>query len=248
MALLLDGQTAFITGGGSGIGRAAALGMAREGARILVADLGGADETAELIKTDGGEAFAVKLDVTDEQAVNAAVDSAVARWGRLDIGFNNAGINIENRADFWERLDLYDRTIEVNQRAVLICMMAELRHMAKARKGAIVNTASVAGETGIGGPGYCASKHAVIGLTRAAALRFAEEGIRVNAICPGATETGMMGARHTEESRKKKAAIAPMNRIAAPSEIADAVIYLASERASFITGHAMNVDGGFMAW
>jgi NAD(P)-dependent dehydrogenase (short-subunit alcohol dehydrogenase family) len=242
--MILDGKTAFVTGGGSGIGRATCIAFAREGAKVLVVDLDGAQDTAAAI---GGDAYAVTLDITDQAAVDAAVDGLVARWGRIDIAFNNAGINIENKRDHWDRLDLFDRTMEVNVRGMMICMVAELRHMAPARSGSIVNTASTAGFSGIAGPGYVASKHAVIGLTRSAALRYAEEGIRVNALCPGATFGGMMSKRHDPESLKVKARANPVNRIADPEELAEAVVFMASDRASYMTGHPMAVDGGFLA-
>lgn len=247
MAGLLEGKVAFVTGAGSGIGRATARAFAREGARVCAADLAGADETARMIGQAGGEAYPVVLDVTDQAAVDAAVDGIVARWGRIDVAFNNAGINIENKLDHWQRLDLYDRTMEVNVRGVLICMIAELRHMYPQRSGSIINTASTASFTGIAGPGYVASKHAVMGLTRSAALRYAEEGIRVNALCPGATFGGMMSKRHNPESLKAKARAHPMNRIAEPEEMAEAVVFLASDRASYMTGHPLAVDGGFLA-
>lgn len=245
MGGLLEGRTAFITGGGNGIGRATAQAMAKEGAKVCVTDLSGAEETAAAI---GGDAYAVTLDVTDEAAVNAAIDGVVSRWGHLDIAFNNAGINIENKAAPWDRLDLFDKTMDVNLRGVMLCMVAELRHMQPQGRGVIINTASTASFTGIAGPGYVASKHAVLGLTRSAAVRFAEEGIRINALCPGGTMTGMMGARHDEDSMKRKARACPMNRIADPAELAEAVVFLASDKASFVTGHPLLVDGGFMAW
>jgi NAD(P)-dependent dehydrogenase (short-subunit alcohol dehydrogenase family) len=248
MSDLLSGKVAFVSGGGSGIGRATALMLAQDGARVLVTDLVGAQETAAAIVAEGSDAYSVTLDVTDEVAVNAAIDGLVGRWGRIDVGFNNAGISIEKNSDAWCDLHRYDRTVAVNQRGVLLCMIAQLRHMTRQQAGSIINTASVAGLSGIGAPGYVASKHAVLGLTRAAALRYAKEGIRVNAICPGATETGMMSARHDAESRRAKAAIAPMNRIADPSEMAGTVAFLASDRASFITGQAIAIDGGFMIW
>jgi len=245
MGGLLEGRTAFITGGGNGIGRATAQAMAKEGAQVCVTDLAGAEETAAAI---GGDAYGLTLDVTDEAAVNAAIDGVVARWGQLDIAFNNAGINIENKAAPWDRLDLFDKTMDVNVRGVMLCMVAELRHMQSQGRGVIINTASTASFTGIAGPGYVASKHAVLGLTRSAAIRFAEEGVRINALCPGGTMTGMMGARHDEDSMKRKARACPMNRIADPAELAEAVVFLASDKASFVTGHPLLVDGGFMAW
>lgn len=247
MSGMLEGKSAFVTGAGSGIGRATAVAMAREGAKVLCADLSGADETAAAITVSGGEAYSAVLDVTDEAAVNAAVDGLVAKWGRLDIGFNNAGINIENKRDHWDRLDLFDKSMEVNVRGVMICMLAELRHMYPQRSGSIVNTASTAALSGIAGPGYVASKHAVLGLTRSAALRYAEDGIRVNALCPGATFGGMMSERHNPETLKRKAADHPMNRIAYPEEMAEGVVFLASDRASYMTGHPLAIDGGFGA-
>ena len=247
MTGMLQGKTAFVTGAGSGIGRATAIAMAREGAKVLCADLGGADATAATIAQRGGETYAVMLDVTDQAAVDAAVDSLVARWGKLDVAFNNAGINIENKRDHWERLDLFDRTMEVNVRGVMICMLAELRHMYPARSGSIINTASTAAFSGIAGPGYVASKHAVMGLTRSAALRYAEDGIRINALCPGATFGGMMSERHNPETLKRKASEHPMNRIAQPEEMAEGVVFLASDRASYMTGHPLAIDGGFGA-
>jgi len=248
MTGLLSGRMAFVTGGGSGIGQAAARAMAAQGAIVTVADLAGADITVAAIAAAGGQAFAITLDVTDQGAVDAAIDGAVARHGRLDIAFNNAGINIENKRAAWDDIVAFDRTVAVNQRGVMLCMIAELRHMARQRSGSIINTASVASFKGITGPGYTASKHAVVGLTRAAAVRYAEEGVRINAICPGATQTGMMAARHDEETRKRKAREAPMNRIAEPEEIAATVVFLASDQASYMTGHALAVDGGMMAW
>ena len=247
MTGMLQHKTAFVTGAGSGIGQATAIAMAREGAKVLCADLAGATVTAATIAQRGGESYAMTLDVTDQAAVDAAVDALVVRWGKLDVAFNNAGINIENKRDHWERLDLFDRTLEVNVRGVMICMLAELRHMYPARSGSIINTASTAAFSGIAGPGYVASKHAVMGLTRSAALRYAEDGIRVNALCPGATFGGMMGERHNPETLKRKAADHPMNRIAQPEEMAEGVVFLASDRASYMTGHPLAIDGGFGA-
>jgi NAD(P)-dependent dehydrogenase (short-subunit alcohol dehydrogenase family) len=245
---LLEGKTAFITGAGSGIGRAAALAFAEEGARVAVADLKGADAVAGEIEAAGGEAFAIELDVTDEAAVNAAVDSVVERWGRLDCAFNNAGVSLENLDTQWGSLDIFDKSVLVNQRGVLLCMAAELRHMAAQNSGAIVNTASIAGLVGAGGAGYVASKHAVVGLTQSAAMRYAAQGIRVNAVCPGVVVTPM--TQVIADDPKGRAVLdqmTPMNRMGEPREIADAVVFLCSDKASFITGHPLAVDGGYLA-
>lgn len=248
MAGLLEGKTAFVTGGGSGIGRATALAFAEEGAKVAVADLKGADAVADEINAAGGEAFAIALDVTDEAAVNAAVDAVVARWGRIDCAFNNAGVTLEGLQTPWGQLDAYDKTIGINQRGVLLCMAAELRHMAAQKSGAIVNTSSIAGLSGAGGAGYVASKHAVIGLTRSAALRYAAEGVRVNAVCPGVIETPMTAPiAETPQGRAVLDQMTPIGRMGRAHEIADAVVFLCSDKASFITGHPLAVDGGYIA-
>jgi len=245
---ILEGKIAFVTGGGAGIGRATALAFAEEGARVAVADLKGAEETAAAITAQGGDAYAVALDVTDEAAVNAAVDGVVERWGRLDIGFNNAGVSLEDMTTPWDSVEIYDRVTAVNQRGVMLCMAAELRHMARQKSGAIVNTASVAGMAGLSGAGYCGSKHAVIGLTRSAAMRYAAEGIRVNAVCPGAIVTPMTEAvARDPQGGAFMAQMHPMNRMGEAREVADAVVFLASDKASFITGHPLAVDGGYLA-
>lgn len=247
---LLTGKIAFVTGGGSGIGRATALAFAAEGARVAVADLNadGAAETAALVAAAGGEARHGALDVTDGAAVDTFVDALVADWGGLDCAFNNAGVALEGMETPWGNLDAYDRSIAVNQRGLLLCMAAELRHMERAGRGAIVNTASIAGMSGAGGAGYCGSKHAVIGLTRSAALRYAAQGIRINAVCPGAIRTPMVEAvAQEEEAARFIAAMHPMNRIGEAQEVADAVVFLCSDKASFITGHPLAVDGGYLA-
>ncbi|MHB9879351.1 SDR family oxidoreductase [Pacificimonas sp. ICDLI1SI03] len=248
MEKLLEGKIAFVTGGAGGIGQASAIAFAKEGAKVAIADLKDPTETVAAIEAAGGEAYGLSLDVTDEAAVNAAVDGVVEKWGKLDIAFNNAGISLEEMSTPWESVDIYDKVVAVNQRGVMLCMAAELRHMTKAGSGAIVNTASVAGLVGLSGAGYCSSKHAVIGLTRSAAMRYAAEGIRVNAVCPGAIETPMTSGPHVpEDSKAFMAQMHPMNRMGKASEIADGVVFLVSDRASFITGHPLPIDGGFVA-
>lgn len=248
MSKLLDGKIAFVTGAAGGIGQATALAFAIEGAKVAVADLADAADTVRLIEVQGGEAYAIRLDVTDQAAVDAAVDGVVERWGRLDIAFNNAGVSLETMTTPWESIDLYDKVVAVNQRGVLLCMAAELRHMVPQRSGAIVNTSSVAGMSGLSGPGYCGSKHAVVGLTRSAAMRYAADGIRINCVCPGAISTPMTGSENLDpQSRAFMAQMHPMNRMGEAREIADGVVFLVSDRASFITGHPLAIDGGYLA-
>ena len=250
MTKLLDDRTAFVTGGGSGIGRATALRLAEEGALVMVADRNGeaAEETSVMIRGMGGESYAQALDVVDEAAVDACVDALISRWGRLDVAFNNAGVSLEDASSPWGALAAYDRMMDVNARGVLLCMRAELRHMTAAGRGAIVNTASIAGLTGAGGAGYCGSKHAVVGLTRSAALAYAARGVRVNAVCPGVIATPMVDAARQDP---RTAAIIdqmhPIGRAGEAREIADAVVFLCSDMSSFITGHPLAVDGGFTA-
>lgn len=248
MAGLLENRIAFVTGGAGGIGAATAIAFAAEGAKVAVADLKDPAETVAAITAAGGEAYSIALDVTDQATVEAAVDGVVAKWGRLDIAFNNAGVSLEDYTTPWESVELYDKVVAVNQRGVMLCMAAELRHMAKQGSGSIVNTASVAGMVGLAGAGYCGSKHAVVGLTRSAAMRYAAEGIRVNCVCPGAISTPMTEAEGlSDQSRAFMAQMHPMNRMGRAEEIADAVVFLASDKASFITGHPLAVDGGYLA-
>jgi NAD(P)-dependent dehydrogenase (short-subunit alcohol dehydrogenase family) len=254
MTGMLDGKTALITGGGRGIGRATALLFAREGARVAVADQSaeGAAETVALINRDGGQAISIAADVTKADAVAAMIASAVTAFGRLDCAFNNAGIapyqvgaGGKKIADWSEAS--FDRMLEVNVKGVWLCMRAELEQMLKQGSGAIVNTASIAGVIGLQtSSAYVASKHAVIGLTRTAALEYAANKIRVNAVCPGFIETDMtrdtMARRGTELM-----ALVPFHRMGTADEIAEMVCWLSSDRASYVTGAAYTVDGGYTA-
>jgi NAD(P)-dependent dehydrogenase (short-subunit alcohol dehydrogenase family) len=254
MTGMLDGKTALITGGGRGIGRATALLFAREGARVAVADQSaeGAAETVALINRDGGQAISIAADVTKAGAVAAMVASAVTAFGRLDCTFNNAGIapyqvnaGGKKTADWSE--DSFDRILEVNVKGVWLCMRAELEQMLKQGSGAIVNTASIAGLIGLQtSSAYVASKHAVIGLTRTAALEYAASKIRVNAVCPGFIETDM--TRDTMARRGAELmALVPFHRMGTADEIAEMVCWLSSDRASYVTGAAYTVDGGYTA-
>jgi NAD(P)-dependent dehydrogenase (short-subunit alcohol dehydrogenase family) len=245
-------KVALVTGGGDGIGRAAALLFARRGARVLIIDIDAASAaaTAARIISEGGEATSIDGDVSRAEDVKACVDHALLQYGRLDCAFNNAGITIADDAAWDEAA--FRRTMEVNLHGVMACMAREIEVMLRNGGGAIVNTASTAAFSAsavVPLPGYTASKHAVIGLTRTAALQYAKRNIRVNAICPGVTLTGMVRRvmDYTPDARASLEAYSPMGRMAAPDEMAEAAIWLASPKASFVTGHALVVDGGFLA-
>ena len=254
MTLLLEGKVALVTGGGNGIGREAALAFAREGARVAVADFeaDSARETVARINSAGGQAISLSGDVTVAAQVQAMMDGVIAAYGRLDCAFNNAGIaphQVESAGQLtheWSEAS-FDRMIEVNLKSVWLCMKHEIPLLQAAGGGAIVNTASIAGLIGLRtATGYVAAKHAVIGLTKAAAVEYAEEGIRVNAVCPGYIVTRM-----TAPTREKRSGAilmrTPMRRFGEPGEIAEMVVWLLSDRASYVTGAAYEVDGGMTA-
>ena len=243
------GRVAFVTGAGSGIGRATALAFAAQGAAVAVSDRAEkeVDETAHLIEERGGQALPVLCDVTRSADVAAAVAATVRRFGRLDLAFNNAGIE-QPPAPLHEIGDeQWDRIIDVNLRGVFYGMKHEIPAMLATGGGAIVNTSSGAGVIGIAGQSaYAASKHAVIGLTKAAALDYAADGVRVNAICPGIIETPMMDrfSGGTEQGRQRVIGQEPVGRMGRPEEIASAVLWLCSDLGAFTVGHALVVDGG----
>jgi NAD(P)-dependent dehydrogenase (short-subunit alcohol dehydrogenase family) len=243
------GRVAFITGAGSGIGRATALAFAAQGAAVAVSDNSdkGLHETAGLIEDQGGQALPVRCDVGRSDDVAAAVAAAVRQFGRLDFAFNNAGVE-QPVAPLHEISDeQWDRIIDINLRGVFYGMKHEIPAMLATGGGAIVNTSSGAGVIGIAGQSaYAASKHAVIGLTKAAALDYAAAGVRVNAVCPGIIETPMMDrfSGGTEEGRQRVIGQEPVGRMGRPEEIASAVLWLCSDLGAFTVGHALVVDGG----
>jgi NAD(P)-dependent dehydrogenase (short-subunit alcohol dehydrogenase family) len=252
MAGLVQDKIALVTGGGSGIGRATALMFAREGAKVVVADIvvTGGEETVQLIQAAGGEATFVKADMANASDIEAMVQKVIATYGRLDCAHNNAGIEgaTGRTADYNEAE--WDRVIRINLTAVWLCMKYEIPQMLKQGGGAIVNTASDAGLLGVPQmPAYVASKHGVVGLTKTAALEYAKSGIRVNAVCPGVIHTPMVeritGQRPGRAERMTAAE--PVGRMGKPEEIAAAVVWLCSDAASFVTGLPMAVDGGIAA-
>ena len=243
------GKVAFVTGAGSGIGRAAALAFAREGASVVVADVAeqSNQETARMIEELGARALAVRCDVTRAEDVKAALDKAVEAFGRLDFAFNNAGSEqpITATADLTEQE--WDRIVNINLRGVFLCMKYEIPLMLRNGAGVVVNTSSGAGVKGFKGQAaYAAAKHGVIGLTRSAALDYASQNTRINAVCPGIVETSMMDrfTRGTSEGRERVIAQEPIGRMGKPDEIASAVVWLCSDPAAFMIGHALVVDGG----
>lgn len=243
-------EVALVTGAGSGIGRATAVAFAQDGARVIASDVQAenAEETARMIRNSGGQAECIVADVSHAAEVENLVSRTIQHFGRLDFAFNNAGIEgvMATTADCTE--ENWDRIMAVNLKGVWLCMKHELPHMLERGSGAIVNCSSIAGLVGFPQlPAYVASKHGLVGLSRTAALEYAKQGIRVNAICPGVIDTAMVSRLSHEHPEAHLAAGEPMGRMGTPEEIANAVIWLCSSRASFVTGQAFAVDGGWVA-
>lgn len=249
----LQGKVNLVTGGSSGIGRATALAFAREGAKVIVSDIDieGGQETVQMIKQAGGEAIFVRADISRAIEVKELIDKAIDIYGRLDCAHNNAGIlggTTTATVDCTE--ENWDRVININLKGVFLCMKYEISQMLRQGVGVIVNTSSVAGLVGVtNSPAYVASKHGVVGLTKATALEYAKAGIRVNAVCPAPIHTPMTEPRTKDEAaaQAQLLTLQPSGRKGEPEEVAEAVVWLCSDAASFVTGHMMAVDGGWVA-
>lgn len=244
------GKLALVTGGSFGIGRATAIAFARAGAQVVIADIESNSDTLRAIKQAGGDPLFMQCDVSKPDQVQTMVQEIVKKFGRLDFAFNNAGIEGDNGPLQECALENWDRVLNVNLKSIFLCMKAQIPLMRSQGSGVIVNCASVAGMMGfINLPAYVASKHGVIGLTRAAALENAKQGIRINAICPGVIKTPMV-ERVTKGDPALEAsytAMEPVGRMGQPEEIAAAVLWLCSPESGFVTGAAIPVDGGMTA-
>lgn len=249
----LKGKVALVTGGSSGIGRASAMAFGREGAKVIVADVivDAGVKTVQRMVEAGGDAIFIKADVSKLVEVKMLVARAVDTYGRLDYAFNNAGVAQSVKAptaDYPE--EDWDRVMSINLKGVWLCMKCEIQQMLKQGGGSIVNNSSVAGIRGFPGrPAYAASKHGVIGLTKTAAVEYAHAGIRINAVCPGWIRTPMVDAtiNHQPEVEGQIAAMQPIGRIGTAAEVAEVVVWLCSDAASFVIGHCLTVDGGSVA-
>lgn len=251
--MLLENKVALITGGSSGIGRATAIAMAKEGAEVLISDVNGEGgaETVRLIENEGGTASYITADVSQSDEVKTMMDTVVHRYGKLDIAVNSAGIGGDLNAIHDQTEESFEQVMNINVKGLWLCMKHAIPLMlANENGGVIVNLASVAGLIGFpGGSIYSASKHAVIGLTKSAALEFASKGIRVNAVCPSFINTPMVSAMIEDQPRlaDNVNVASPMRRLGTPEEIADAILWLSSDNASFVNGIALAADGGLTA-
>jgi NAD(P)-dependent dehydrogenase (short-subunit alcohol dehydrogenase family) len=252
MAGQLQNKVILVTGGGSGIGRATSLLLAKQGAKVMIADYApeSAERTVKAIKESGGDASCMAADISIATQVETLIKQTVATYGRLDGAFNNAGIEgkMSDTVDYPE--DVFDRIMAINLKGVWLCMKYEIPQMLKTGGGAIVNTASGAGLVGV--PmlsAYNASKHGVVGLTKTAALEFAQKNIRVNCVCPGLINTPMVARMIDSGGMNEQEFLAaePVRRMGRPEEIGEGVVWLLSDAASFVTGHSMSIDGGYVA-
>lgn len=248
-ALSLDEKVVLVTGAGAGIGRASSIALSSAGAKLVVSDINkeAGQETVTIINEAGGDATFVYCDVADSASVELLISATVKQYGRLDCAFNNAGggSGVGPMHEYSEQD--WDTTISVNMKSVWLCMRAEVKQMLAQGGGSIVNTASVAGLRGMPGALYCASKHGVVGLSKSAAVEYAAQGIRVNTICPGPTDTAMGAGLKLLPPDELNAVLPPMKRFARADEMASMVVFLCSDAASYMTGQSIAVDGGATA-
>lgn len=249
MNLNFKNKVALITGGGSGIGQATAVAFAREGAKVVVAArrVREGQETVEMVKTVGGEASFIQTDVTKTGDVKAMIEHCIATYGGIDFAFNNAGIEGSphaSTADYEEHI--WDQVIDINLKGVWLCMKYQIPRLLARGGGVITNMSSIAGLEGSNfGVAYVASKHGVIGATKVAAREYARQGIRINAVCPAVIKTPMAD-RAFSQDEEEQGSWHPMGRVGTPDEVASAVLWLSSEGAGFVTGHALAIDGGIL--
>lgn len=247
-----ENSVVFVTGASTGIGRATALAFGKSNAQVVVVDVNedAALQTVEMIKASGGKAQFIKCDVTQNEDIKRSVQETIKTFGRLDFAFNNAGIEGAQALTSDCSMENWNRVIDINLKGVWLCMKHQIPEMLKQGHGAIVNCSSIAGLIGFPGiPAYVASKHGVIGLTKTAALEYAKKNIRVNAICPGVIQTPMIERFIHGEAQVRKQLVdgEPIGRVGNPEEIAAAALWLCSESSSFVTGHSLTVDGGWVA-
>ena len=247
-----SGKVAFVTGGASGIGQAAALAFGACGAWVAIADINedGGLKTAKMIQDAGGEAIFFKCDFGNLAATEYTIHSVVKKTGRIDMAFNNAGIEGDSATTADCSSENWHRVIDINLRGTWLCMKHEIHAMLKSGGGTIVNTSSIAGLVGFANsPAYVASKHGIIGITKTAALEYAKKNIRINAVCPGVIQTPMIerATMGNQELRHQLIMSAPMARLGTPEEVAAAVLWLCSDQSTFVTGQTLTVDGGWLA-